>query len=67
MAIHSGFGGSQEGLALADEWSAKEAKYKPGEVARMWAGFKGHGVKWATAAALARQNGADQWSKIYVA
>ena len=59
MAIHSGFGGSQEGLTLADEWSAQGAKYKPGEVARKWASFKKHGVKWATAAALARQNGAD--------
>ena len=59
MAVHSRFGGSQEGLTLADEWSAQGAKYKPGEVARKWASFKKHGVKWATAAALARQNGAD--------
>ncbi len=59
MALHDRFAGSDEGLALADRWSATGGKYRPGEVAAKWRGFKHGGVTWATVPALARQNGAD--------
>lgn len=60
MALHNHFGGSGTGLALAEEWSAQGAKFKPGEVGEKWAGFSaGGGVTLGTVAELARQNGAD--------
>lgn len=59
MALHDRFGGSDEGLALADKWSAGGSKYRNGEVAAKWRSFKRSGVSWATIPALARQNGAD--------
>lgn len=59
MALHDRFTGSEEGLALADQWSATGAKYRQGEVAAKWRSFKRSGVSWATIPALARQNGAD--------
>jgi putative DNA primase/helicase len=60
MALHAHFGGSVEGLNLADAWSSKGPKYKSGEVAEKWQGFTaGSGTKLATLAALARQNGAN--------
>lgn len=59
MALHSRYGGSEEGLAIADGWSATGSKYRPGEVTAKWRSFKGAGVTWATIPALARQNGAD--------
>lgn len=59
MALHDRYGGSDEGLALADQWSATGSKYRPGEVAAKWRGFKRSGVSWATIPALARQNGAN--------
>lgn len=59
MALHDRFGGSEEGLALADQWSAGGSKYRRGEVAAKWRTFKSSGVSWATIPALARQNGAD--------
>ncbi|MEM8617860.1 MAG: bifunctional DNA primase/polymerase [Pseudomonadota bacterium] len=59
MALHDRFSGSEEGLALADEWSAQGSKYKPGEVAAKWAGFKGSGVTFASLPAIARSYGAD--------
>lgn len=59
MALHDRFNGSDEGLALADRWSATGAKYRPGGVAAKWRSFKRSGVSWATVPALARQNGAD--------
>lgn len=59
MALHERFGGSEEGLALADRWSATGAKYRKGEVAAKWRSFKRNGVSWATVPALARQHGAD--------
>lgn len=59
MALHERFGGSDEGLALADKWSATGEKYRQGEVAAKWRSFKRSGVSWATVPALARQHGAD--------
>jgi hypothetical protein len=59
MALHDRFNGSEEGLALADRWSATGQKYRPGEVAAKWRSFKRSGVGWATVPALARQHGAD--------
>ncbi|MEM1077959.1 MAG: bifunctional DNA primase/polymerase [Pseudomonadota bacterium] len=59
MALHDRFNGSEEGLALADRWSATGAKYRPGEVAAKWRSFKRGGVRWPTVPALARQSGAD--------
>jgi putative DNA primase/helicase len=60
MGVHEWSGGSQQGLSIADEWSAKGAKYNPGEVAGKWKGFDtSGGTKWATVPALARDNGAD--------
>lgn len=60
MAIHDHTGGGGDGLALAEDWSANGAKFKPGEVASKWRGFTpGGGVGIGTIATLARQNGAD--------
>ena len=60
MGLHEWSGGSQQGLSIADSWSAKGGKYKPGEVAGKWNGFDANGgTKWATVPALARANGAD--------
>lgn len=59
MALHDRFNGSEEGLVLADRWSATGQKYCPGEVTRKWRSFKRCGVNWATIPALARQHGAD--------
>jgi len=59
MALHDRYGGSEEGLDLADRWSASGKKYRPGEVAAKWRSFKRSGVSWATIPALARQHGAD--------
>jgi putative DNA primase/helicase len=60
MGLHEWSGGSQQGLSIADDWSAKGVKYKPGEVAKKWKGFDASGgTKWATVPALARANGAN--------
>ncbi|MDG4649463.1 bifunctional DNA primase/polymerase [Roseibacterium sp. SDUM158017] len=59
MALHDRFAGSDEGLALADQWSAAGVKYRPGEVAAKWRSFKRSGITWATVPAMARQHGAD--------
>ena len=60
MGLHNRYRGSNEGLQIADEWSRKGNKYKPGEVAQKWAGFEfGRGTSWASVPALARDNGAD--------
>jgi hypothetical protein len=59
MALHTRYNGSDEGLVLADRWSATGAKYKAGEVAAKWRGFRRSGISWATIPALARQHGAD--------
>lgn len=40
MAVHHETGGSDAGLALAEEWSQQGEKYKPGEITRKWRGFK---------------------------
>ncbi|WP_420326559.1 bifunctional DNA primase/polymerase [Mameliella sp.] len=59
MALHDRYGGSEEGLALADQWSAGGKKYRPGVVAAKWRSFKRSGVTFSTIPALARQHGAD--------
>ncbi len=44
MALHNGFEGSSEGLALWDEWSSPAASYREGETAYKWTSFgKGNG------------------------
>jgi len=60
MGLHDKFGGSDEGLTIADQWSAQGAKYIPGEVAAKWRSFDvGGGSSFGSIAELARQNGAD--------
>lgn len=60
MGLHDHFSGSTAGLSIADDWSAKGHKYKPGEVATKWRGFQiGGGAGWGSVCELARQNGAD--------
>ncbi|MDA3857198.1 MAG: phage/plasmid primase, P4 family [Roseovarius sp.] len=60
MALHDHTGGSGDGLTLADQWSVRGTKYRPGEVRSKWQSFKpGGGVTIGTVAALARQGGAD--------
>ena len=60
MGIHDHTDGGGDGFALAEQWSARGVKYKPGEVASKWQGFtSGGGVGIGTIAILARQNGAD--------
>ena len=48
MAVHDATGGSAEGLALWDDWSRGSDKYKDGETAAKWRGFRpggGVGIK----------------------
>ena len=52
-------GGGEDGLALADAWSAAGGKYVPGEVAAKWRSFRSSGVTFASLPAIARQHGAD--------
>ncbi|TPM58996.1 hypothetical protein FJ959_08970 [Mesorhizobium sp. B2-2-4] len=57
MAIHSALG--SDGLAIADDWSSRGKKYRRGEVARKWKGFKSSGINLGSLCELARQGGAD--------
>jgi len=58
MAVHSALGA--DGLSVADSWSSRGKKYKPGEVAKKWKGFASTGgVNLGSLAELARQGGAD--------
>jgi len=59
LAIHHKFGGSDEGLALAEAWSAQGAKYRPGEVNAKWRSFVGEGITFASLAKIAKDYGAD--------
>ncbi|MCA8882132.1 MAG: bifunctional DNA primase/polymerase [Rhodobacteraceae bacterium] len=60
LALHDHFRGSAEGLALAEAWSRQGKKFKPGEVAGKWEGFRaGGGVSLGTLAQRARLSGAD--------
>jgi len=57
-AIFDEFG--QAGLALAEDWSSRGAKYRPGEVASRFAGFPPGGGKTAAPIfARAKANGCD--------
>ncbi|TPK18077.1 bifunctional DNA primase/polymerase [Mesorhizobium sp. B2-5-7] len=58
MAVHSALGA--EGMAIADDWSARGKKYKKGDVAKKWKGFSSTGgVGLGSLAELARHGGAD--------
>lgn len=60
QALHDHFGGSVEGLRLAESWSFQGDKFKPGEVASKWEGFQvGGGVTLKSIAKRARSAGAD--------
>ncbi len=59
MGLHDHFKGSEEGLFLAEQWSATGTKYRAGEVATKWLSFKRNGVTFASVAHLARQHGAN--------
>jgi hypothetical protein len=39
MALHNGFEGSSEGLAIWDEWSSPASSYREGETAYKWSSF----------------------------
>ncbi len=63
MAIHDFYGGSAEGLAVAQEWSAPYADYDPREVEQKWRSFEvGRGVTYKSIFGLAKANGADMQS-----
>ena len=60
QALHDHSGGSGTGLAVAESWSRRGAKFRPGEVARKWAGFEpGRGVTLKTLAWRAGAAGAN--------
>ncbi len=60
QALHDHFGGGDDGLAIAEAWSARGALFRPGEVTAKWRGFRlGGGVTLRTVASRARDNGAD--------
>lgn len=52
MALHHETGGSPEGLAIWEEWSAKGSKYKEGEPAAQWESFGRYPGRPITAAYL---------------
>ena len=60
-AIHQETGGSDDGLALADQWSERGTKYEPGEVEQKWSSFRvrpdGNGI--GTIGAAHRAAGGD--------
>lgn len=59
MGLHH-WNDGEAGLGLAEAWSARGAKYRPGEVAEKWQGFTaGNGHTLATVAKLSRDGGAD--------
>ena len=55
MALHHETDGSEEGLALWDEWSAQGDKYRAGECERRWGTFANDGKVPVTGAFLKRQ------------
>lgn len=60
MALHEASGGVEEGLEMWVEWSRGGEKYKEGECARHWAGFKlGGGVGFGSLVHLAQQPKAE--------
>ena len=61
-AIHDAFGGSDDGMHLADKWSERGANHNPGEVQDKWPTFtsgKGGGSGMGTIGYHAKQAGAD--------
>lgn len=60
MGIHDFYGGSQTGLAVAQDWSANYSSYNPREVESKWRSFElGKGIGYKTVFGIAKQNGAD--------
>ena len=60
QALHDHFDGREEGLAIAETWSSRGAKFTPGDVAAKWRGFAvGGGVTLRTIALRAQRNGAN--------
>lgn len=58
MALHDEYG--EAGLGIAEEWSARGEKYKPGEVREKWQSFQpGGGVTIKTVFARAEKGGCD--------
>ncbi len=60
LALHAETGGSSDGLALWDSWSANSAKYQSGACARRWAAFQpasGHAATAGKIYWLAAQQG----------
>lgn len=55
MALHHQFDGSDEGLHLWDEWSARGDKYRDGECDKRWKTFDSSGKTPVTAAYIKRQ------------
>ena len=60
MAIHDYYGGSSEGLQVAQDWSSPYPHYTPHEVRKKWLSFEvGKGTSYRTVFHLARLAGAD--------
>ena len=60
MGIHDFYGGSQQGLEAAQNWSADYAHYNPREVEQKWRSFEvGKGIGYKSVFHVAKQNGAD--------
>jgi hypothetical protein len=59
MGLHDRYAGSEEGLVVADRWSATGKKYRVGEVVEKWQSFKRGGTHWPTVAATAARYGAN--------
>lgn len=59
MALQFESGGSEEGLALWDQWSSQSEKYRPGECLAKWRTFKGSGISGGTLIYMAKLHG---WS-----
>lgn len=60
MGIHDFYGGSQQGLEVAQQWSADFPAYDPREVAAKWRSFEvGKGVGYRSVFHIAKQSGAD--------
>ena len=60
QGLHHHFGGSSHGLEIADAWSRRGGKYKPGEVSTKWSGFNANGgITLRTVAHYARRKRAN--------
>jgi len=57
MALHNAYEGSEEGLSLFDDWSAKSDKYEAREPERKWRSFNKGGITIRTLFKMARDDG----------